>query len=97
MTVNSVQERTARSASTFNLKPTRNSNHRNNNGVMTPPTVTSMEDLLVYAAYENTVAAVEAERRRVSALLKSNVVESLNLMADLSKMCNDGNYVIIGS
>lgn len=80
MTVNSVQERTARSASIFNLKPTRNSNHRNNNGAMTPPAVTSMEELLVYAAFENTVAAVEAERRRVSALLKNNVVESLNLL-----------------
>jgi signal transduction histidine kinase len=39
-----------------------------------------MEEVLVEAATENTIAAVEAERRRISALLKSNVVESLKLL-----------------
>jgi len=86
MTANSLLERTDPNASTFKLKQksvpssSLSSNNRNNNRAMTPPAVTSMEELLVYAAFENTVAALEAERRRVSVLLKSNVVESLNLI-----------------
>lgn len=36
--------------------------------------------LLVYAALEDTVEAVEAERHRLAQLLQSNVVESLNLL-----------------
>lgn len=41
---------------------------------------TQMGELLVYAALEDTAAAVEAERRRLAALLKSSVVEPLNLL-----------------
>jgi len=36
--------------------------------------------LLVYAALEDTTAAVEAERRRLAALLQTQVVEPLNLL-----------------
>jgi serine/threonine protein kinase/DNA-binding CsgD family transcriptional regulator len=39
-----------------------------------------MQELLVYAAFEDTVAAVEAERRRLAGLLQSSVVEPLNLL-----------------
>lgn len=45
---------------------------------ITPPHLT--QALLVYAALEDTVEAVEAERRRLAQLLQSNVVESLNLL-----------------
>ena len=38
------------------------------------------QDLLAYAAIEDAVAAVEAERRRLAALLQSNVIEPLNLL-----------------
>jgi serine/threonine protein kinase/DNA-binding CsgD family transcriptional regulator len=37
-------------------------------------------ELLVYAALEDTVAAVETERRRLAGLLQSSVVEPLNLL-----------------
>ncbi len=43
-----------------------------------PPHLT--QALLVYAAFEDTVAAVEAERRRLAGLLQSSVIESLNLL-----------------
>lgn len=36
--------------------------------------------LLVYAALEDTVGAVEAERRRLAQLLQGNVIEALNLL-----------------
>jgi signal transduction histidine kinase len=39
-----------------------------------------MQELLVYAAFEDTVAAVEAERRRLAGLLQGNVIEPLNLL-----------------
>jgi signal transduction histidine kinase len=38
------------------------------------------QELLVYAALEDTAAAVEAERRRLAGLLQTNVIESLNLL-----------------
>jgi serine/threonine-protein kinase len=38
------------------------------------------QELLVYAALEDTTAAVEAERRRLAQLLQGDVVESLNLL-----------------
>ena len=38
------------------------------------------ESLLVYAALEDTVSAVEAERKRLSELLQDNIVETLNLL-----------------
>lgn len=43
-------------------------------------TLEQTQALLVYAAQEDTVAAVEAERRRLAALLQSNVIEPLNLL-----------------
>ena len=39
-----------------------------------------VQDLLVYAAIEDTTAAVETERRRLATLLQSTVVEPLNLL-----------------
>jgi signal transduction histidine kinase len=39
-----------------------------------------MQELLVYAALEDTVAAVEEERRRLAGLLQGSVVEPLNLL-----------------
>jgi signal transduction histidine kinase len=47
--------------------------------------LTPMEALLVYAALENTAAAVEAERRRLAELLHSHVVESLNVLLSQTK------------
>jgi signal transduction histidine kinase len=38
------------------------------------------QELLVYAALEDTTAAVEAERRRLAELLQRDVIESLNLL-----------------
>ncbi len=38
------------------------------------------EELLVYAAIEDTAVAVEAERRRLARLLQGGVIESLNLL-----------------
>jgi len=38
------------------------------------------QELLVYAALKDTVAAVEAERRRMAGLLQSSAVEPLNLL-----------------
>jgi serine/threonine protein kinase/DNA-binding NarL/FixJ family response regulator len=38
------------------------------------------QELLVYAALEDTVAAVEAERRRLAGLLQPSVIEPLNLL-----------------
>jgi signal transduction histidine kinase/DNA-binding CsgD family transcriptional regulator len=37
-------------------------------------------ELLVYAALEDTSAAVEAERRRLAALLQGNIIDPLNLL-----------------
>ncbi|GIK42542.1 MAG: hypothetical protein BroJett011_63750 [Chloroflexota bacterium] len=53
---------------------------------ITPPHLTLLrEALLVYAALENAATAVEAERRRLAALLQSNVAESLNLLLSQPK------------
>jgi signal transduction histidine kinase/DNA-binding CsgD family transcriptional regulator len=38
------------------------------------------QELLLYAALEDTASAVEAERRRLAQLLQSRVIESLNLL-----------------
>jgi serine/threonine protein kinase/DNA-binding NarL/FixJ family response regulator len=41
---------------------------------------TSSQELLVYAAVEDTVSAIEIERRRLARLLQSNLSEPLNLL-----------------
>lgn len=41
---------------------------------------TSSQELLVYAAVEDTVSAIEVERRRLARLLQSNLSEPLNLL-----------------
>jgi len=43
-------------------------------------TLEQTQVLLVYAAHEDTVTAVEAERRRLAGLLQSNIIEPLNLL-----------------
>lgn len=48
-----------------------------------PPMAT--DALLLYAALDDTVAAVEAERRRLAALLQRDVLESLNLLLTQAK------------
>lgn len=50
------------------------------------PHLTPMEALLIYAALENTAAAVEAERRHLATLLQSKVIESLNVLLSQAKM-----------
>ena len=47
-------------------------------GTPEPPDL--MEALLIYAAQEDTVSALELERRRLSMLLQGNLMESLNLL-----------------
>jgi serine/threonine protein kinase/DNA-binding NarL/FixJ family response regulator len=44
------------------------------------PRLSPTGELLVYAAQEDTVAAVEAERRRLAGMLESNAIEPLNLL-----------------
>ena len=86
MSADFLTERTVQDVATFQPKsksistPPLNSIGHSNYGATTPPVVTSMEELLASAAFENTAVAVEAERRRASALLKSNVIESLKLL-----------------
>ncbi|MGH2522269.1 MAG: protein kinase domain-containing protein [Anaerolineales bacterium] len=43
-----------------------------------PPQLT--QELILYASMEDTTAAVEAERRRLAALMQSRVIEPLNLL-----------------
>lgn len=45
----------------------------------------AMDALLLYAAVDDTVSAVEAERRRLADLLQRDVLESLNLLLTQSK------------
>ena len=52
-------------------------------GVTHPPM--AMNALLLYAALDDTVAAVESERRRLAALLQHDVLESLNLLLTQAK------------
>ncbi|HNT78417.1 MAG TPA: LuxR C-terminal-related transcriptional regulator, partial [Anaerolineae bacterium] len=46
---------------------------------------TPMDALLLYAALDDTVAAVEAERRRLAVLLQRDVLEGLNLLLTQAK------------
>ena len=48
-------------------------------------TSTPRDTLLLYAALDDTVAAVEAERRRLAALLQRDVLETLNLLLTQAK------------
>ena len=45
-----------------------------------PTSPRSPEALLVYTAFEDMIAVIEAERRRLAGLLESDVIESLNLL-----------------
>jgi DNA-binding NarL/FixJ family response regulator len=47
-------------------------------------------DLLVYAAFEDSTTAVEAERRRLAGLLQRDVVEPLNLLLAQAKAYEGG-------
>jgi signal transduction histidine kinase/DNA-binding CsgD family transcriptional regulator len=48
------------------------------------------QDLLVHAAFEDTTAAVEAERRHLAGLLQRDVVEPLNLLLAQAKAYEGG-------
>ncbi|MBN1936924.1 MAG: protein kinase [Anaerolineae bacterium] len=50
----------------------------------TTPPPDMAADLLVYAAFEDTAAAVEAERRRLAGLLQGTVIDALNLLLSQS-------------
>ena len=47
---------------------------------MTPPDQSIIDELFAYTATEQTTAAIEAERRRLAALLQSNVATPLRLL-----------------
>ncbi|MCP4536863.1 MAG: protein kinase [Chloroflexi bacterium] len=82
----SLLERIVRSSSTAHLKqpPTPSTPDQEtllalpDSTEVAPPSLT--QELLVYAAMEDTVTAVEAERRRMAGLLQGSVVEPLNLL-----------------
>ncbi len=83
----SLLERIVRSSSTTHLRqePTPPSATDNetllalpDRAEIAPPRLT--QELLVYAAMEDTVTAVEAERRRLAELLQDDVIEPLNLL-----------------
>ena len=83
----SMLERIVRGSSTARLEPgldsalrDRGTLHRVPEKRQGPGTLAETGELLVYAAFEDTVAMVEAERRRLAALLSSSVVDPLSLL-----------------
>ncbi|MFN8457117.1 MAG: hypothetical protein U0401_21045, partial [Anaerolineae bacterium] len=90
----SLLERIARNASTARPKWSTLSSDPTSEALLTQldsldatsAHLTPMEALLIYAALENTAAAVEAERRHLATLLESKVVGSLTVLLSQAKM-----------
>jgi serine/threonine protein kinase/DNA-binding CsgD family transcriptional regulator len=75
----SLVERIVRSTSKTHRKPPTAAGSETQ-GIEVGELRTSMDALLLYAALDDTVAAVEAERRRLATLLQRDVLEALDLL-----------------
>jgi serine/threonine protein kinase/DNA-binding NarL/FixJ family response regulator len=75
----SLVERIVRSTSKTHRKPP-SAAESGTQVISEPPPPTAMDALLLYAALDDTVSAVEAERRRLATLLQRDVLETLNLL-----------------
>jgi signal transduction histidine kinase/DNA-binding CsgD family transcriptional regulator len=76
----SLLERIVRSTSTTCLEQQPDPSLASGQDARVSGTASLAADLLVYAAFEDTASAVEAERHRLAGLLQGNVIDPLNLL-----------------
>ncbi len=85
LSIPSILRSIVRSSSPGNLRPAPSASAPDDEPLLTLPQGAEMpvpltQELLLYASAEDNIASIESERRRLAGMLKSDIIEPLNLL-----------------